>query len=145
MPREAVRNLAASVRQRLLNIANERGEPFDLLLTHYGLERMLYRISVSEWAEEFLLKGALLFKLWPQVPRRPTRDADLLSYGPAEVDRLDQVFRELCSMEVEDDGLAMDPESIRAEEIRENNAYQGIRVKLLGNLDGARALCANSD
>lgn len=138
MPRAAIKNLGASVRQRLLNIADARDEPFDLLLTQYGLERILYRLSVSDWAAEFTLKGALLFKLWNQLPRRPTRDADLLGGGPAELERLRKIFRTLCVSKVQDDGLAFDPESVRVEEIRENNMYQGIRVRLFADLDGAR-------
>ena len=122
MPREGVKNLAASVRQRLLNIAKDRGEPFDLLLTQYGLERISYRVSVSEWADDFILKGALLFRLWDRVPRPPTRDADLLGRGPAELERLGGIFRALCTLEVEDDGLILNPDSVRVEEIREGNA-----------------------
>jgi hypothetical protein len=137
MPREGVKNLAASVRQRLLNIAKDRGEPFDLLLTQYGLERILYRVSVSEWADEFILKGALLFTLWDRVPRPPTRDADLLGRGPAELERLGEIFRALCTLEVADDGLTLNPGSVRVEEIREGNAYQGIRVRISGALDSA--------
>lgn len=137
MPRERIKNLAASVRQRLLNIAKDRGEPFDLVLTQYGLERILYRVGASEWADEFILKGALLFKLWDRVPRRPTRDADLLGRGSAVLERLGEIFRALCTLEVEDDGLTLNPDSVRVEEIREGNTYQGIRVRISGALDGA--------
>lgn len=81
-----VRDMAASVRQRLLNRSRDTGESFQLLLTRYGIERLLYRLSRSEYADQFLLKGALLFDLWYDEPLRPTRDADLLRIGPAEVD-----------------------------------------------------------
>ena len=79
-PREA-KNVAASVRQRLLNAARTSGEPFDLILTRYGIERLLYRLSRSSWRREFLLKGAMLFATWHEIPLRPTRDVDLLGFG----------------------------------------------------------------
>jgi hypothetical protein len=74
---EKPRNLAASVRQRLFNLAQERREDFGLVLTRYGLERFLYRLSQSQYREQFILKGALLFELWTHRPYRPTRDLDL--------------------------------------------------------------------
>ena len=72
-------NIAASVRQRLLNLSRERKEDFGLLLTKYGLERVLYRIAKSEYRNQFILKGALLFELWTAQRYRPTRDADFLA------------------------------------------------------------------
>lgn len=77
------RNVAASVRARLKQHADSAKEDFNLTLTRYGLERLLYRLSVSTHASNFLLKGALLFSLWYDHPHRPTRDADLLSFGPS--------------------------------------------------------------
>jgi hypothetical protein len=72
------RNVAASVRARLLNRARETKQDFNLVLTRYAIERLLYRISISNHADQFLLKGALLFDLWFDIPHRPTRDADFL-------------------------------------------------------------------
>ena len=74
-------NIAASVKQRLLNRARERKEDFNLLLTKCGLERILYRIGHSKYKDSFVLKGALLFELWTEEQYRPTRDADFLSNG----------------------------------------------------------------
>lgn len=78
------RNMAASVRARLLNRARETRQDFNLILTRYALERLLYRLSISPHADQFLLKGALLFDLWFDIPHRPTRDADLLGFGSAD-------------------------------------------------------------
>ncbi len=75
------RNVAASVRARLLRRAYETKQDFNLVLTRYAIERLLYRISVSQHANQFLLKGALLFDLWFDIPHRPTRDADFLGLG----------------------------------------------------------------
>jgi hypothetical protein len=72
------RNLAASIRARLKQRANVTKQDFNLTLTHYGLERLLYRLSISPHSSNYLLKGALLFSLWYDQPHRPTRDADLL-------------------------------------------------------------------
>lgn len=133
-------NVAASVRQRLLNISRESGEDFNLILTRYGLERMLYRLSQSTWREKFLLKGAMLFSVWHDDPHRPTRDVDLLGFIAPEIDEIKSIFESLCSIDVDDDGLVFDTKSIRVEEIRENNAYDGIRTKLTGTLEKARII-----
>jgi hypothetical protein len=131
------RNRAASVRARLLNKARADGVDFQLLLTRYGLERLLYRLSVSRERDNFLLKGALLFDLWFDVPLRPTRDIDLLGFGLAEIPLLVAAFERMCAIEV-DDGMAFDSASIRADEIRKEANYAGIRLTLTGMIDGAR-------
>lgn len=131
-------NTAASVRARLLNRARSERTDFNLLLTRFALERLLYRLSLSPHSERFLLKGALLFDLWFDVPRRPTRDADFLGFGEADVEALRSIFSEICSIEVEEDGIRFHPDSVKAIEIREEANYPGVRVTLVGSLDGAR-------
>jgi hypothetical protein len=83
MTSDPKRNLPASVRQRLLTLSEHRKEPFDLVLVRYGIERLLYRLSRSPHTEKFLLKGAMLFAIWSDGTHRPTRDVDLLGFGPA--------------------------------------------------------------
>ncbi len=136
MNKEAKKNVAASVRQRLLNIAREQEGDFNLILTRYGLERILYRLSQSKWRDQFLLKGAMLFTHLHDDPHRATRDADFLGLVNAEIDEITAIFKSLCDLDVENDGLIFDPKSVRAREIRENNAYEGIRVRLTGELAG---------
>lgn len=131
------RNTAASVRARLLNKARADGVDFQLLLTRYGLERLLYRLSISRERDNFLLKGALLFDLWYDVPLRPTRDIDLLGFGLAEIPHLVAAFEGICAIEV-DDGISFDVNSIRADEIRKDANYSGTRLALTGLIDGAR-------
>ena len=131
------RNVAASIRARLKQHADARQQDFDLTLTHYGLERLLYRLSVSQHAHRYLLKGALLFSLWYDQPHRPTRDADLLGFGPDDVESAVAVFREIGSIEV-DDGLVFDVTSVKGSVIRKEAGYSGVRVDLLAALDGAR-------
>ena len=133
----APKNVAASVRARLLNRAKESGSDYGLMLTKYALERLLYRLSVSQWSDAFLLKGALLFDLWFDQPHRPTRDIDLLGFGSSEVDDVAAVFRDVCALACED-GMTFDATTVRAAGIRKEANYAGVRVTLLGILDGAR-------
>lgn len=130
-------NMPASVRARLLNKAKTDKLDFSLVLTRYGLERMLYRLSVSSSKDNFLLKGALLFDMWFDVPHRPTRDIDLLGFGLAEEPLVHEAFREICGIEC-DDAIVFNANSIRVAEIRKEANYSGLRVTLLGQLDGAR-------
>ena len=132
-----LRNLAASVRQRLLNIARERSEDFNHLLTRYANERLLYRLAESAHRDQFVLKGATLFELWHDIPHRATRDVDLLGFGEPDADRLEAVFRELCTAAVEPDGLRFLEESVHVERIRDAQEYGGVRVRLATDLDGA--------
>ena len=132
------KNTAVSVRGRLRTLAEKRGEDFQLLLTQYGLERLLYRLSQSEYRDRFILKGASLFMLWDDQPHRPTRDVDFLGYGDKSEDILQTIFCKLCDTPVEDDGLAFRADSVQTEVIRDGAQYGGIRVKLSGNLAGAR-------
>ncbi len=131
------RNLAASIRARLKQRADVAKQDFNLTLTHYGLERLLYRLSISAHAPNFLLKGALLFSLWYDLPHRPTRDADLLGFGPDDIDSAVATFREICQIAVED-GIAFDPASVKGAVIRKEAGYGGVRIDLQAKLDGAR-------
>jgi hypothetical protein len=133
----SARNIGASVRDRLLNKARTEKLDFNLLLTRYVLERMLYRLSISKQRDQFLLKGALLFDLWFDVPHRPTHDADFLGFGSAEIPHIEEIFQDICRIEVED-GIAFQPDTVKAAEIRKEANYAGVRVTLLGMLDSAR-------
>jgi hypothetical protein len=129
-------NLAASIRQRLLNRARQEQVPFDAVLNRFGRERLLYRIGISEYRQKFLLKGAMLFALWYDMPHRPTRDMDLLGFGPGELFVLQRVFRDI-SQQPADDGLRFS-ETVQAEEIRKEASYAGARVTLNATLEQAR-------
>jgi hypothetical protein len=129
-----VKNIGASVRARINNKAKADNVNTQFLLTRYALERMLYRLAVSEHRDSFLLKGALLFDLWYDVPLRPTRDIDLLGFGMAEIPHLIKVFEDLCAIQVED-GINFESASITAEEIRKDANYSGTRVTVVGTID----------
>jgi hypothetical protein len=138
MTRNPQAPVAQSVKQRLMNRCSRTGEDYNVLLTRYAIERYLYRLTCTPHASRFTLKGALLFAIWMDKPHRPTIDVDLLGTGDPSVDDLRKVFQQVCDANVESDGMRYDVASVRAEEIREENVYEGIRVKLTGYLGSAR-------
>ena len=138
MTKGAVTNLGASVRQRLLNLSRERHEDFNLVLSLYAIERLLYRLAQSPFAGQFVLKGAVLFTVWTGRLHRPTHDLDLLGYGDNSADKLTEVHKTLCQINVPPDGIMFDAESIRVSPIREEQEYGGQRIELKARLDTAR-------
>lgn len=131
-------NIAASVRMRLFNLAQQSGEDFGSLLSRFATERLLYRLSISPYREMFLLKGAVLFAVWENVPRRPTRDVDFQGLGDSSPDHLLKVFRSLCDIEANEDGMRFDANSIQVTPIRKGQRYGGARVRLDVYLADAR-------
>ena len=130
-------NLPASILARLLTLAKERGDDYSLLLNRFATERLLARLGASRHADRFLLKGALLFALWYDAPHRPTRDADLLGFGPDDEANLIATFREVAAKDMRD-GIAFDPASVKAQVIREDNTYGGTRITLAARIASAR-------
>lgn len=130
---------AASVRARLLNVAKATGTDFNLVLVRFALERLLFRLSTSAHSDRFVLKGALLFTLWYDLPHRATRDADLLGFGPSDTGSMAGVFRDIASVAA-DDGIVFDPASVRVGVIRKDAGYGGVRVTLNGKLANARCV-----
>lgn len=126
-----------SIRQRLLNLARERGEDFDYVLRQYVIQRLLYRLCQSDYRQQFLLKGAQLFWVWNNAFHRPTRDVDLLGFGENDVETLVKTFQNVCSLDVED-GLLFDTKQIQGMEIKEDAMYQGVRVTGFAELAKAR-------
>jgi predicted nucleotidyltransferase component of viral defense system len=139
--RKPLRNIGASVRARLLNLAKERNQPFDLLLTRYTLERLLYRLSSSKYCERFVLKGAMLMISWMADPYRPTRDLDLLGIGDSDPNTVVAVFREICAVKA-DDAVTFDISGLTIDRIRDEAEYGGLRIKTTANVDGARVRVA---
>lgn len=138
MSKRVIRNLAASNRARLHARAQETGEGFQFLLERWVIERFLYRMSVSDHQERFVLKGAMLFLAWTGSLYRPTRDLDLLGWGDPDIGEVVRAVKEICEISA-DDGLAFDIPQITGEAIREEDAlYDGVRVKVPVFLDGAR-------
>ena len=138
MSKDDPRNSAASVHARLLKRGREQKRDFNLLLIQYALERFLARLSHSSYKEQFVLKGALLFVAWEGAIERPTRDLDLLKYGDPDIAGLERVFREVCAVDVESDGMIFDPSTVRGSEIREGAMYDGVRMKFMAFLGNGR-------
>ncbi len=134
---QSLKNVAASVREKLRQIREKSGEDFQILLGRYVNERLLYRLSKSEYKEKFILKGALMFTIWHGSAHRITRDVDLLGLGDASITALEKVFRELCGVVIEDDGVVFDASSVRGEEIRAQEAYVGVRIIMRATIDRA--------
>jgi predicted nucleotidyltransferase component of viral defense system len=120
-----------------LNLARERGQVLDLLLTHYALERLLYRLSLSAHRNRFVLKGAMLVTTWFEDPHRPTRDLDLLGYGDPSVEAMSIVWKEICEIVV-DDGITFDSEALRIAPIREELEYGGLRIRTTATMARAQ-------
>lgn len=134
----APKNLPASVKARLLNVAETRRETFNDVVVRYCIERLLYRLSQSKHADRFLLKGAMLFIVWDDRTPRPTKDVDFLGFGKMETNTVAATFREIVTTPVAPDGLEFEADSVIAEEIREGHEYSGIRVKLIVRLGSGR-------
>jgi predicted nucleotidyltransferase component of viral defense system len=134
----APKGLVVSVQARLVQHAKAIGVDPNLVLTRYGAERFLYRLSRSQYVDRFVLKGALLMLVWLGETIRPTRDADLLGFGELSEESLTQIFRDVCAQQVEPDGVEYSPSSVRVAPIRVEDAYGGLRVTIQGRLGNAR-------
>jgi hypothetical protein len=119
-------NLSASTLARLLNLAKQRGDDYNLLLNRFALERLLCRVAASPHADRFLLKGALLFSLWYDQPHRPTRDADLLGFGDIDQNSLLLILEEICNTSVVDDGIIFNTATLTTKPIRDRDQYSGL-------------------
>ena len=133
-----MKNYGASRRAKLLALSKKKQVELMGLLIMYATNRLLYRLSVSEFSSSFILKGSLLFSVWNNDMHRPTRDADLLGFGNNDDDYLLDVFKNVCSIEKAEDGLIFDLKSLKVESIREEEEYDGKRIRVTADLDSAR-------
>ncbi|MFC1559054.1 nucleotidyl transferase AbiEii/AbiGii toxin family protein [Gemmatimonadota bacterium] len=138
MRTDPVRNIAHSIHQRLLNKAQQSDRPFNELLQYYAIERLLYRLSRSEYGDRFVLKGALLIATREAPMFRPTRDIDLMGRVSNSLDSVTAIFKEVCIQDVESDGIQWDIDRLSAERIAEEGMYEGVRVLIHGLLGNAR-------
>jgi len=132
-----VKNIGASVRARLLKLSKEQGQSFELVLTRYALERLLFRLSQSRFADRFVLKGAMLLMSWLEEPHRGTRDLDLLGFGDPTPNAMLQTFREILIQDA-DDGVMFNANALRVDRIREEVEYGGLRLRATASISGAR-------
>jgi predicted nucleotidyltransferase component of viral defense system len=133
-----ISNVSASVRERLLNKARSERRPFNELLQYYAMERFLFRLSKSQHADRFILKGALMLRVWCAPQQRPTMDIDLLgTMSNQEADVIAQIH-DILGVSVKDDGIAFDRDSLRTEQITADAEYEGLRVRFVGHLGTAK-------
>ena len=137
MTREKGKNIAASIRARLLALAQSNGEDYQRVLGRYAIERFLYRLGRSPYRDKFAIKGATLFTLWTGHTHRPTKDLDLLGQGSSAIGDVEQTIRGICEIQ-EEDGLVFDSASVEGTKIKEDDEYDGVRIKLLADLARAR-------
>ncbi len=135
---KSIKNITASVHQRLLNKAKESSRPFNELLQHFAIERFIYRLSKSPHADRFILKGALMFSVWCGPASRPTMDIDLLGKIDNRLEVIIAAIKDACVMDVEADGISFNAETVEAGRITEDAEYEGVRVRLHGSLGNAR-------
>jgi len=133
-----IKNLVASVSGRLQNQARETKRPFQELLQYFAMERFLYRLSKSSHRSRFVLKGALMLHVWDAPLARATRDVDLLGRTNNSLENLENVIRDVCTLDVEPDGMQFDPATVKGERIKEDADYEGVRVRFVGRLGNAR-------
>ncbi len=138
MEKRNVTNLSASVHQRLLNLARETGRPFNELLQYYAMERFLFRLGNSPFAERFVLKGALMLLVWQLPLARPTMDIDMLGRTPNTVENLIHIIQQCLTLEVPNDGVSFDAASVQGEPITLEKKYQGVRARVRGKMGAAR-------
>ncbi|MBM2293041.1 nucleotidyl transferase AbiEii/AbiGii toxin family protein [Sulfitobacter pseudonitzschiae] len=132
-----IKNMGASVRARLLKISKDSEQNYQLVLTRYANERLLYRLAKSAYAERFVLKGAVLLMAWFDEPFRGTRDVDLLGHGDPDPDAVLGVFKDIFAREAPD-GVQFDAEGAQIGRIREDTEYGGLRIKTTADVGGAR-------
>jgi hypothetical protein len=122
------------VHARLRGLRADSHDDYQTLLIRFALERFLYRLTRSGYADSFLVKGGMLFPLWAGDSQRPTRDLDLLGFGPSDAESLRAAITGICIVDVEDDGLEFRADTVRVEEIRREAPYGGIRVRMRASL-----------
>jgi predicted nucleotidyltransferase component of viral defense system len=132
-----IKNIGASVRARLLQFSKSKGQTYELVLTRFAFERLLFRIGQSRNADRFVLKGAMLMMSWFNDPHRGTRDLDLLGFGDPDPEQMLAAFRDILAGQG-DDGVTFDPSTLRVDRIREDLEYGGLRLKLMASISGAR-------
>jgi hypothetical protein len=137
MTAKPLTNPAASIRERLLAHAKAHGDDYQRVLTRYAIERLLSRLGQTEATETYVLKGAMLFVTWPEHVFRPTGDLDLLARGNSDPADVAELFARICRIQIPDDGIVFNPKTLRVDAVREADKYQGVSIRLDGELAGA--------
>jgi predicted nucleotidyltransferase component of viral defense system len=138
MTDKKVKNVAASIRQKLLNKSKAENRPFEEFARRYAMERFLYRLSQSGYRERLILKGALMFAVWKQSIYRPTLDIDMLGRMDNDAAMLEKCIRDVCSEKVDNDGIVFDSATVKSEGITKDADYVGRRITFIGKIENMR-------
>lgn len=130
------KNYGKSVRTRLVNLMNETGYKYMYLLARYFNERLLYRVSVSQYKDNFLLKGGSLLYALDGLEARPTVDIDFMADRISrDRDNMTEIFRKIVAIGCDEDGVYFDTESIKPEPITVDKKYPGLRFYVTAHMD----------
>lgn len=133
MTKKDIKFIEKSIHHRLLNFRDQVQRPFNEILQHFFIERFLYRLSLSPYQQRFILKGGLMLKVWYGTHARPTKDIDMLAQANNSPANLRKIIQEIISVDVPNDGIIFDPDTIESAPIQKDSEYQGVRVILKGN------------
>lgn len=130
------KNYGKSVRTRLVNLMNETGYKYMYLLARYFNERLLYRVSVSQYKDNFLLKGGSLLYALDGLEARPTVDIDFMADRISrDRDNMTEIFKKIVAIGCNEDGVYFDTESIKPEPITVDKKYPGLRFYVTAHMD----------
>ena len=136
---KTIKNYGRSVKERLLNISRTEKYSSQLLISRYFQERLLYRLSVSDYKDKFILKGGALLYAHDGFQARPTLDIDFMAKNVSnDMSNIKKIFQEICQIECEEDGVVFDVDTIETSEIAISKDYNGVRLSLLAHLDTAQ-------
>jgi len=138
MTDKKAKNVAASIRQKLLNKSKAENRPFEEFVRRYAMERFLYRLSQSGYRDRMILKGALMFAVWKKSIYRPTLDIDMLGRMNNDASVLERCIRDVCSEKVGNDGIVFDPATVKSEGITKDANYVGRRISFVGKIENMR-------
>jgi hypothetical protein len=139
MSKKIIKDVGASVKQKLLNFSKQNGRPFNEILQYYMIERFIHRLSRSNYKNRFVLKGALMFVVWDIMKTRATRDIDLLGKTKNTTENITNIIKEICEINCSEDAVVFDPDSVLCEPIQEQNEYSGIRANFNGKFDTSKS------
>lgn len=133
-----ITNIPASIHARLLDRAKQDKRPFNELLQYFAMDRFLFRWTRTTHATLFVLKGAMMLRVWNASESRPTMDIDMLGKRHNDEQTITKIIRDVIAIDVESDGLVFDPDSVTVIRIAEDVNYHGLRINFRGRLGNAQ-------
>lgn len=129
-----IKTLGESIRLKLTHLSIARNRPFDEILRYYGIERFLYRLSVSPHAKKFFLKGGLMLKVWDAEDHRATMDIDLLARTSNKIENLKQIINEVALIKLEKDAIIFNCQNLIVRRAQTGGEYEGASASFSATL-----------